>query len=481
MESVKKNIIYQTVYQLLTIILPIITAPYIARVIGAEGIGTYSYTYSIASYFVLFAKLGIHVYGNKAIAAVREDQKKLNKTFSEILLVHVIVSLLALVCYGGYVLSAPEEYKLIAAIQSLYVAAELLDVNWLYFGLEKFKVTVTRNTAIKFGTIVATFLFVRDSGDVWVYCLIMAASMAISEAVVWIFLPRYVKFVKPEWVEAKRHLGPMLTYFIPSVAVSLYKVMDKIMLGTMAGTVQTGFYENAEKIINIALSFVTAVGTVMMPRMTNLIATGNTMESKKIIQKSMDFIYIAAYAMCFGIIGIAEVFPTVFWGEEFTECSILMSGLAISLVITAVANVIRTQYLIPRGKDRLFVASVCVGAVVNLLVNWLCIPCMKAVGAVVGTIAAEWAVFAIQAFFTRKELPISKSMTSNAVYAVLGIAMCVLCRVIGNWLGVSVMTLVLQVVAGAVFYVAGVLVIWKLRDQDEYLNELTGIIRQKKF
>lgn len=453
MENVKSNFIYEVIYQVLCVLLPILTAPYIARVIGVNGVGVYSYTYSIASYFVLFAKLGIHVYGNRAIAAVRDDKEKLNKTFSELLLVHVIISVVVLMAYGIYAFGCSQEYIEIVLVQAMYVVAELLDINWLYFGLEKFKITTIRSMSIKVIMLISIFIFVQNSTDTWKYCAIMAGGMMLSEFAMWLWAPRYVKIVKVEFRVALKHIKPLIVFFIPSVAVSLYKVMDKIMLGSMSGIGQVGLYENAEKIITMTLSLVTALGTVMMPRMTNLIVVGDTQKIRRTIYLSMKFIMIISIAMACGIAGVAEVFTLVFLGREFSGCIMLMMGLALSMPFTAFANVLRTQYLIPNYKDRVYQISVIAGAAINVVINYVSIPRIHAMGAVIGTVMAELTVCVIQAIYSREELPIREYIIMTIPYLISGIIMGGCVYVIGYFCGIGVRTLLLQVFVGIIIYV----------------------------
>lgn len=212
MVSVKKNFIYQVAYQILAIIMPLITAPYVSRVIGASGVGIYSYTYSIASYFALFAKLGIHVYGVRAIASVRDNPEELNQEFSNIYTIHAIFAAIVLAVYCVYAAVLPSEYKIIVWIQIFYVVAEFLDINWFYFGIEQFKITVIRNSIVKIATMAAIFAFVKNADDVWKYCTIMALGSATSQSIVWFFLPRFVKFKKPQLSTYKKHLPKMIGF-----------------------------------------------------------------------------------------------------------------------------------------------------------------------------------------------------------------------------------------------------------------------------
>lgn len=478
-ENAKVNFMYQSAYQILTVLLPMLTSPYIARVLGADGIGIYSYTYSIVSYFVMIAKLGLHNYGNRCIASVRDNQEELNQTFSDLYSLHAIISIITMIVYCVYVIGFGGKYKVVFMIQGFYLIGQLLDINWFYFGIEKFKITVTRNTIVKILTVVCVFLFVKTKDDVWKYVLILAVGSAISESLIWFFVKRYVKFVKPNIRSYRQHIGPMVILFIPSIAVSLYKVMDKVMLGSMSNTFEVGLYENSEKIINICLGFVTALGTVMLPRMSNLVATGHVEESKQMVQKSARFILILSYAMCFGIIGISKVFPTVFWGEEFEPCGMLMIGLAVSLPFTAIANVVRTQILIPQRRDKEFVTAVCAGAVVNFIVNFICIPRLNALGAVIGTICAEVIVCLIQLISVQKDVPIWKYITQSLMFAMFGVIMAGLVVVVGNYVGIGISSLIVQVFLGGVVY-CGISLVYMVIRHDELVFMITSCLKRHK-
>lgn len=478
MTSIKKNISYQVFYQLLKILLPLITSPYISRVLGANGVGIYSYTFSIVSYFALFAKLGIHIYGNRTIAMVRDDQQKLNQTFSDLLAVHLTVSAIALCAYGGYILFERPEYRIIAVIQSLYVVSEMLEIDWLYFGLEQFKITVTRNTIIKLMTLISIFCFIKSTDDVWKYCAIMAVGSTLSEIIVWLFLPRYVKIVPPNWKNARKHILPLISFFIPSIAVSVYKIMDKIMLGAMSNTVQVGYYENSEKILSVALGFITAVGTVMMPRMSNLVSKGDEKQSDKLITLSMQVMMIAIMAMMGGFMGVSSVFAPLYWGKEFSVCDTLIIGLSFSMPFTAFANVIRTQYLIPRHCDKIFQSSVIAGACINFFANFLLIPHLHAFGTVIGTILAEGTVCVIQSIYVSKYLPISYYIKRIIPYMFFSVIMGVVVYTLGNIIGSSITTLALQITVGICIYMS-LTIIYLYATKDALWTTIMNIIHRK--
>ena len=475
--SIKKNFIYQMIYQILIIILPFVTSPYIARTIGAEGLGTYSYSYSIAYYFVLFSMLGLANYGNRAVAQCRDDQNRLNEVFSNIAALHIVFSCICCMVYILYVIF-PAREKLYAGIQFAYVLSGLFDISWFYFGIEKFKLTVTRNIIIKILNVVCVFILVKNVDDLWKYCAIMAVGMLVSQISLWFPLKRFVAFQRPEWKKMKPHIKPLLVLFIPAIAVSLYKYMDKIMIGAMSNKAQLGFYENAEKVINIPLTIIISFGTVMLPKMSNLVASNNREKTNQYISLSMRYVMCLSFALAFGLAGIGNVFAPVFWGQEFMLSGVLIMGLSITIPFMSFANIIRTQFLIPSEKDKEYLSSVIGGAVVNLIANTLLISKIGAIGATIGTIFAEIFVCVIQTLSVRKELPVLRYIKSIWMFAVFGVAMFVGVFYIGNVMENKVSTLFLQIICGMLIY-GTLCMIYFVYTKDEMIIKMLRKIKGK--
>ena len=474
--SIKKNFSYQMIYEVLILILPFITSPYIARVIGAEGLGIYSYSHTIANYFVLFSMLGLKNYGNRAVAQVRDSKEKLNSTFSDILGVHVIISAVCCLVYALYVLFLASD-KLYAAIQAFLVVSALFDISWFYFGIEKFKLTVTRNTVIKIVNVICVFAFVREAGDLWKYCVIMALGMFISQLTLWIPLKKYVSIVKPDVHKMTTHIKPMLILFVPVIAVSLYKYMDKIMIGAFSSKVQLGYYENAEKVTNIPMTIITSFGTVMLPKMSNLAAKKDNSTALRYIKLSMKYVMWLAFALAFGLAAVGKVFAPVFWGEEFVLSGTLIMGLSITIPFISFANVIRTQYLIPNSKDKDYLVSVIAGAVINLIINSLLISSLGAMGATIGTIAAEILVCLIQSYSVRKNLPLLEYFKSFAVFLASGLLMFGIVYYMGTVLGGGLRTLLFQIATGVAVY-AVLSLIYFIKTKDKIIGDVLGMAKK---
>lgn len=412
MNKVKNNFLYNIIYQLLILVIPLITAPYLSRVIGAKGVGIYSYTYSVVYYFMLLVLLGVNNYGNRSIAKVRDNRKELSKTFWSIYLFQLFMGLIMVLLYVIYILLFNNTYKTIALIEVLFIISAMIDINWFYFGLEEFKVTITRNTCIKVFSVILIFIFVKNESDLWKYTLIMAVTTVLSQFVLWAFVRKKVDFIKISRKDILKHIKPNLVLFIPVIAVSLYKIMDKIMLGSMSNVTEVGYYENAEKIISIPLTFITALGTVMLPRVSNILANGEKKKASEYISKSISFVMFLSFAMCFGLMATGYHFAPIYFGKSFQKTGILIMMLSVTLPFLSFANVLRTQYLIPSEKDKTYIISVSLGAIVNLIMNLICIPKYASIGACIGTIMAEFTVMFYQTISVRKTLNVEKYMVN---------------------------------------------------------------------
>ncbi|MFR0899713.1 MAG: flippase [Anaerobutyricum sp.] len=482
MKTLEKNFIYNVLYQLLVIVLPLITAPYIARTLGAESVGVYSYTYSVAQYFLLFAMLGISTHGNRCIASVKNDRDKLSREFCSIYSIQICTYTISMALYWGYLLLSHIDNRLIAGIQFLYVLSGAFDISWYYFGTEQFKITVTRNTIIKLTTVIFMFVFVHSPSDLWKYTLIMASGTFVSQIYLWKYIPKQVILRRVSFTEIKIHIKPIIILFIPVIAYSIYKLMDKIMLGNMTSYSQVGYYENAGKIINIPMGVITALGTVMLPRMSSIVSSGEREKARDYIRISIKLVTIMGSAIAFGLIGISDILVPIYFGTEYLPCISLINLLSVTVFFISWANVVRTQYLIPLRYDKIYVLSMVLGAFVNFVINYTLIPQFQGNGAAVGTIAAEFTVMITQMILIRHSLPIFRYCSQTIPYLFIGFIMQVVVGFYGRLRGESVSTLIVQILLGALVYSIGC-VVYFIVSKDEIgslvFNEIKSIKRRR--
>ena len=452
MSSVKKNFIYNTTYQILILIIPLITAPYLSRVIGAEGIGVYSYTYSITYYFGLFILLGLNNYGNRKIAQVKEDKEKLSREFLSIYSMQLFMAIIVIAIYGIYISLNDYTYKVIQAIQIVYLISVSLDINWFFFGLEKFKITVTRNMIVKILSFISIFLFVQNEQDLWVYTLIMSLSHLISQCCLFPFLKKVIMPVKITFKDVVKHIKPNLILFIPAISVSVYKVMDKIMLGSMTDMTTVGYYENAEKIVNIPITIITALGTVMLPRISNLVSNGKEEDARRYTDVSMKLIMFLAIPFTLGIMAIIENFAPIYFGSEFAISGIYAKYLSTTIIFISWANVIRTQYLLPNEKDKIYIVSIISGAVLNFIFNIFLIRLYSGLGAIIATIIAEFTVMIIQTIYVIHKMNIKKYFKETIILLIKGLIMYFIVINLDRLIENKVQLIISQVLVGVCIY-----------------------------
>nr|MBR4281803.1 flippase [Clostridia bacterium] len=460
--STRKNTLYNMAYRLFSMLLPLVTAPWLSRAVGTEGVGLYGYAWAISYTFCLVGLLGLENYGPRAIAQAKDDSAELNRTFSAIWKMQLLVAGLTLLVWCAYVAFVAGEERQIAFHLTLMSVSCLVNVDWCLMGLDQFKPIALRNTAVKLLAAAAVFIFVRRPEDLWIYAFVWSLSTFIGCGSCFLSLRGKVKFVPVPWKAALCHLKPCAVLSISVIAVSVYRQMSKVMIGALSDMHQTGLYENADKIILCLAGFISAIGTVMLPKVSHMTAQGRMEDVKKHIDASMDMVMCMVCALGFGLASVAREFAPLFFGTDFAESGLLMIPLSMTLLTIGFANVIRTQWVLPQKRDGIFVKSVLTGAAVNVALNALLIPRFGAMGAVAATLAAELSVPVVQFILLRKELPYLRYMKYTLSYAVIGLAMFGFVRLaaqlpIGGWLGVAV-----QVAAGGAAYVTLCVIWWKV-------------------
>ena len=461
--STRKNAMYNVAYRLFSVLLPLVTAPYLSRTVGREGVGLYSLAWSISYIFCLIGMLGLNDYGVRAIARVRDDRNKLDETFSEIWQMQLLVAGLVLVAWFGYVFLAAGKERNISLHLTMMSVSCLVSFDWCLMGLDIFRPIALRNTFVKCAAAVCVFLFVKKPDDLWIYAFVWSLSTLLGNLSCVTSLRGKVRYRRVPLQKSLKHLKPCAVLFISVMAVNIYRTMDKVMVSHLAGIVQNGLYENAEKIIYCLSGFISAIGTVMMPKISHMQEKGETEAIRVHIDQSMEMILCMVSAMAFGVAAAADRFAPLFYGKEFTESGTLMAPLAFTLIMIGFANVIRTQWVLPQGRDEIFVKSVCAGAVVNLIVNALLIPRMQAMGAVIGTLLAELTVPLTQWVILRKELPYGRFLKYTGVYGAIGFVMLLAVKTIGRIASLEGWSeLFLQVLTGILVYGGLTLVYWRV-------------------
>lgn len=473
-KSITKNYIYNLTYQILVLILPIITAPYISRVLGAENIGIYSYTLSISAYFISFGSLGIALYGQREVAYNQKNNKKYSIIFWEIIVFRIITMFISLLLYY-FIFVNGQQYQMYYKILILEIIGNCIDISWFFQGLEEFKKTVTRNLIVKFISISCIFTVIKTSNDLPMYFGIYVLSILIGNGSLWFYLPKYLEKIKLKELNILRHLKPTITLFIPQIAIQVYTLLDKTMVGTIVeDKSEVGYYEQGQKIIKILLAVITSLGTVMLPRIANTFANGEKEELTNYMKKSFNNVFLLAFPMVFGIIAISKSFVPVFFGQGYDKVAILMSVISPIILLIGLSNVTGTQYLLPTKRQREFTISVVFGAIINFILNICLIWKYGAIGASIGTVIAELTVTSVQMYFVRKDFKLKEVFKLSKNYFISSLIMFIVCFVIGKFINNNLISTIVQVIAGGITYGICLLIM-----KDKFIFEVLSKVKNK--
>ena len=476
-KSFKKNILYNSVYRCVVIITPLITSPYLARVLGAEKLGIYATANAFATYFVLIALLGVNDYGNRTVAQVREDRERLSDCFWQIYYLQFFLTIV-LSCIYLFSIRVFPRYFRIQLILGIYVVSSLFEINWFAYGMEQFKLTSIRSVVIRLLMVACIFLFVKGENDLWKYTLIIAAGNIVSLLVIVPLVFQYTDFRKPDFSEMKRHLRPDILLFLPIVATSVYQYLNKLMLGNWAVSAEVGFYQNAENIITLPSFLTTAIVTVMLPYSSNLVAKGDNDGNEQLLQSSVKYTSILNLAMAFGIFSIAGDFIPWYLGKGFERSAVLIKLMAPVIFLNGLSSVLRYQYIIPHELDKANLVSMFSGAGADILFNLLLIPRYGAVGAAVATVLGYLVILMVQLFYIRKDLNISDMMRSFLPCIVFGILMSISVLLVGKLHLPILLLILLEIAVGATVFLACTF-IWLEKSGDHVFHNIWSSLKAR--
>lgn len=417
MESpVIKNYIYNIGYQLLILVLPLITTPYISRVLGADNIGAFGYTESITQYFVLFGCIGLNLYGQREIAYCQKSESDRTNIFFELFFVRLItVSVVMFIFY--FTVCHNKKYGKLFIIQLIELGASMIDVSWFFQGMEEFKKIVVRNAFVKIIGVILIFSLVKQVDDLTKYTAIYVITLFLGNISMLLYLPRYVKRVEIRTLKIVRHIKPAIILFIPQVATNIYNLLDKSMIGFLTNMdTEVAYYEQAQKIVKMALSIPTALGTVMLPRIASMFGERKNQEIKEYLYKSIRFVCMLTFPLCMGVCVIASGFVPWFFGDGYVKVGDNLIILAPIIIIVGISNVIGVQYLLPVGKQKQYTYSVVLGTIVNFTLNILMIPLLMSCGAAIASVIAELSVAIFQLIMVKNEFQIKVIIKSILIY-----------------------------------------------------------------
>lgn len=477
-QSAKSNYLFNVSYQIFALLVPLVTTPYISRVLGADGVGTYSYTYSIVKYFWLISALGISTYGTKVIGIWQESREKRSQIFWDIFSLKVILSATMIFAYFLYVIFIAEN-KTIAAFQSIYLFEVFFEIAWFYQGMEDFKKISIRNFITKILSVIFIFAFVKDKDDLPLYIIGHAGFLLLGVIILWFPLKNYINKPNLKDLHPIRCLKPILLLFIPSIATEMFAVLDKSMIGWLTNSMeQNGYYEQALKIINMVMIVIITLNTVMIPKMSREFKNGNIESITSSLNSSFKFVFFLSLPMCVGVMLIAPIFVPWFFGKDFLPAVSILQILSLLFIFMGISGITGTQYLIPTNQTNKHIIFLLIGGAVNVTLNLILIPLIKANGAAVGSVAGEVTIAVLELGYLHrtKQYNIFDMLKKEYKFFIATAIMAVAGFLTTRFLPSNVLTMIITVIICCAIYFACLII---LKEQF-LLDQVKAIIKKIK-
>lgn len=451
--KVIKNYLYNAGYQILLMLVPLITVPYISRVLGAYGSGVNAYTNSFVTFFYLAGQLGIMLYGNRQIAYFQNDKLHRSIEFWSIICLQLITSSIAFICYILIIPMLKPSFQKCYFFQSLWIISTGIDISWYFMGIEDFKKTVVRNTIVKLFTIICIFIFVRSSRDLGKYILLLGIAQIGGSLTLWPYLKGSVEKVSISHLSPFKHFWPALMLFIPTITSQVYLVINRLMLGKMSTQTELGQFDYSDKIVKLILALVTASGTVMLPHMANKYAKKDFKGITRSLYNSFDFVTALSTPLMFGIMAISEKFAPWFLGNQYEHTGKIILSEAPIIFIISWSVVSGMQYLIPIKKVHEYTISVIIGSIINVIANLILIRLYSAIGAAIATVISETVITTMQIYFMKDRIKVRKLFVGIWKYFVGGVIMFLAVKFLNVHLEFNIFSFVFEVVVGVVVYI----------------------------
>jgi O-antigen/teichoic acid export membrane protein len=455
-KSLKKNYIFSLIYTLSGMLFPLITFPYAARVLMADGIGQVNFYTSIIQYIVLFSCLGIPMYAIRETARVRDNKEKLNQTTLEILALHTILTLIGyivvfILCVTVAQIQANIPLFLVISLSILFNA---IGVEWFYQGTEEFKYITVRGLTVKIAMTVFLFIFVKTREDLLWYGVYTILGSVGNNLFNFIHLRKYihVDIARIKALRPMHHLTPALRIFVFTLITSIYVNLDTVMLGFLQDNTAVGYYTGATKLTKLLMGIITSLGTVMLPRLSNLIQRGEREEFNRLAQRAIDYVITLSTPITIGLLVTAPTLIHIFCGKDYEPAILTLQILSPIILVISISQVIGLQILYPQGKEKLVIISTFIGAVVNFSLNMILIPKLSHNGAAVATSIAETCVTVSMLFIARRYIPVRLFTGLHMKCIVSALIMGAICFALMQLQFSNIASLIIVPTVGAVIY-----------------------------
>ena len=476
-KSVKRNYIYSLSYQIFSLIMPFITSPYIARILGPENVGTFSFISTYVSYFVLLGRLSIDLYGSRELSYVKNDLTKKSEVFWNLALLNFTNLLIALVIYFAWLLIYKPVNGLFYALSSLTLFSSMLDITWLFSAHEEFGMIALRNFIVRIISVVSIFVFVKSPNDLLNYFLINLITPFVINASMLRYINRYVTFIKPTFLNAYKRYPKVLKISLPNLAVSVYTMLDKLLLGTISGNEYLGYYDYSKRIVVMAATFVSSMTPIMMVKMSGHFKNNDLSLVRGYVAKSFKFSVFSSVLIFSLLISAVPEFIPWFYGSNFSTTIKLIQILSPTIIAVAMGTVAGHQFLLSIGKENLLSLALVIGAVISFSLNILLIPRYDALGASLTSLVTEVTITIILYITISRYMDVKELFRQNYKFFLFSLAVIIPLRIIGTKMGPSVLTNLLQVALGTIIYLLLSLVFDK--DIHSYMKDVVNKLKSK--
>lgn len=461
MNAIKRNAIYNMIYNILNMLFPLITAAYVSRVLFADGVGLASFVYTIASYFVVLAPIGIPTYGIKTIAQAKTSEER-SAVYSELLLINSASTIILAAAYYLMVFSFPQfkEHLLLYCIAGLTIVLNFLNNEWLYRGLEKYKYITVRNFVVKILSLVATFVFVKTKEDVAAYLIIICVVPSLNRVFNIIYARKSVKFTLRIAKESiKKHLKPLFLLSISEIAVDIYMKMDVTMLGIQCQSQNVGYYSSAMKIVYMGLVAITSITAVSLPRLSTLYEQKDKKPFFQLISDLMLPLLVLSFAACVGLCCVADDVVVLLLGAEFLPSANILRILSLLLIIKGIGDLLAYQTVIAMNREKIFPPVRFVSLFLNFGLNYFLIKQYAHNGAAMATVLTELFTFVSITFLVRKDIRLFIDRRDWISIIISCLIMVGAILVVNHLFESALLRLICSVLGGAAIYFASLFVL----------------------
>lgn len=445
-----KNYIYNLIQQVLLVISPLITIPFLSRSLGAEGIGKYSYAFALTNYFTLIATLGCDVYGRREISYVKNSLENRSKKFWSIQIIKTVCTLVVSSIY--IIFSFNNVNKVLLLILMFHLINVPLNIGWFYQGIEKFKKITIRTIFLKLAELLFVVFCIHSENDLIKYTFGSSFINFLAFFVLWLDIKNDVKFEKITFEDIKYDLKNCLQFFLPAIATSIYTLLDKTMLGNLTGSyIENGYYEQAQKINIVLLRVVLSLGLVLLPQIASAFKEGNKKQVNEFINKSGKYVFFISLPIAFGMICISDNFVQWFFGNGYDKVSELLKLSGFILIVQGLDDVFGMQYLVNVGRQKQYIISLFSGAAINFIFNFILIPKFASAGAIIASFLGELGIVLIQMYYVRDNINLKEFFKQSKNYLIASLVMLTIIP-LGRFLKVSILNTIIITGTSAIIY-----------------------------